>query len=102
MGGHQVPNVYKEELQSYRPGAAANADTLQWALEGAAKAMAAGAWQSTTATAFEHALTAHRRILRIAAGSVTQEFDTKIRSEPDLVDEHSWQAMFMRMKRLRV
>lgn len=96
----KVPNVYKAMLQERRPGAASLAHDLQTALDGAAKAMAAGAWQSPTATEFEHALTAQRKTLSTAAASVTHEFDTQIASEPDLVDPNSFQANFARISRM--
>ena len=97
--GQQVPNQYKEALRSRRSGAAALADSLRTGLDKAQRAMAAGAWQSTVATEFEHQLVARRRTLATAAESVTTEFDDEIARQPDLVDAHSWQAQYYRMSR---
>lgn len=95
----KVGNAYKEALEAERSGAAGQAHELETALDGAWNAMAAGAWQSSAATEFEHALRAQRSALRTAGESVLREFDAKIRAEPDLVDAHSWQALFYRMNR---
>lgn len=60
--------------------------------------MAAGAWQSSFATAFEHDLKAKKRTLHSAGQSAVDEFDTKIRSEPDIVDSNSYEAHWQKYR----
>lgn len=94
----KVGNAYKAALESERSIAAGEARELETALDDAWNAMAAGAWLSSAATEFEHALRAQRSALRPAGESVLREFDARIRTEPDMVEPHSWQALFYKLK----
>ncbi|WP_375492698.1 hypothetical protein [uncultured Jatrophihabitans sp.] len=88
----QIPNPYKAALEQARPGVTAEAHALERALQGAMSAMAAGAWQSSVATEFEHGLKAKKSTLHTAGESAVQEINAKINSEHDMVDANSFQA----------
>jgi hypothetical protein len=94
----KIPNPYKQALQQARPAAAADANDLERALIGALKAMAAGAWQSSVATTFDHDLKSKTRTLHTAGQSAVDEFDDKIASEPDMVDSNSYEAHWAKFR----
>ena len=64
------------------------------------KAMAAGAWQSSVATTFEHDLKGKKRTLHTAGQSAVDEFDKQIRAEPDMVDSNSFEAHYAKYRTL--
>lgn len=100
MSHDKLPNQYKQALESARRTALPTATELHDALDKAITAMTAGAWVSSKATEFEHALTAHQRTLRTAAGGVKDEFNSKISDEPEQVGEHDWRATWYRTSRM--
>ena len=100
MTGDTAPNQYKQAVDGARSASAPVVARLREALDAATRAMAAGAWQSTKATEFDHGLTANVRTLRLAGDRVEDEFSAKVGSEPEHVDENDWRATWFRRARI--
>ena len=96
----KVPNVYKHALINARPAADGRAADIRSALNAASLALMAGAWQSTMADEFGHALSDHRSTLQSVAGEERDTIDAEVSVQPDEVPKDSWQANWARLSRL--
>jgi hypothetical protein len=96
----KVPNVYKSALVGARAGADARAADIRSALNAASLALMAGAWKSTMADDFGHALSVHRSTLQSVAGEERDTIDAEVAVQPDEVPRDSWQANWARLARL--
>lgn len=94
------PNQYKQYLQDQRGQARIVASALKHTLKGAVAAQRGGAWDSPTGDAFTTELSGRSGKLRTAGERLLDEFDDKIRAEPEKVDEHDWRANWYQLHRM--
>lgn len=98
-GGNEdekLPNLYKDDLESSKPGLDSTANSMATRLDTAKSTFQSGAWLGGASDDFSSDLTHEIDQLDISADIAKGEIPDQVGVEPEKVDEGDWRATWAR------